>query len=116
MVPQTRSDATWNLICRLFNYMRRHFWCLIAIAAVYLTIRPAAVRPDDESRPWIEPGARGALRYVSDVDGNTIPDFSNCGYQGGDVPLPEVPTVVVLEPAPGDDTQRIQQALNGVSP
>ncbi|MCE5218296.1 hypothetical protein LLH03_14830, partial [bacterium] len=48
------------------------------------------------------PGPEGKLVYVPDEQGNTIPDFSNCGYKGGGVRLPEVPVKVILEPAEGD--------------
>ena len=45
---------------------------------------------------------------------NIIPDFSHAGYMGGGVALPEVPTVITLSPAEGDDTERIQKAINQV--
>ncbi|MFP4248759.1 MAG: hypothetical protein ACLFU7_03810 [Armatimonadota bacterium] len=57
----------------------------------------------------------GSLVYEADERGNTIPDFSNCGYRGGGVPLPEVPARVTLEPEDGDDTERIQAAIDEVS-
>ncbi|MEL6178792.1 MAG: hypothetical protein AAFS10_07555, partial [Myxococcota bacterium] len=44
-----------------------------------------------------------------------LPDFSHAGYMGGGVPLPDVPTVVTLDPAPGDDLARIQAAIDEVS-
>jgi len=48
-----------------------------------------------------------------DEQGNVIPDFSNVGYLGGGVKLPEVPAVIELSPNPaGDDRQRIQAALD----
>ena len=56
----------------------------------------------------------GRLTYVSDFEGNRIPDFSHAGYKGGGVPLPEVPTVITLYPQDGDDTNRIQAALDEV--
>jgi hypothetical protein len=65
----------------------------------------------------VYPGADGKLVYAADEQGNTIPDFSQCGYQGGGVALPDVPVKLVLEPANGaeDDTARIQAALNELS-
>ena len=59
-------------------------------------------------------GASGALTYTTDDEGNRIPDFSNAGYQGGGVPLPEVAARLTLTALEGDDTQRIQAALDAV--
>ncbi|MCZ8512038.1 glycosyl hydrolase family 28-related protein [Paenibacillus filicis] len=58
---------------------------------------------------------KGMLRYVPDYRGNTIPDFSNAGYMGGGVKLPEVQVKVTVEPGEGDDTARIQAAIDQVS-
>ncbi|HML76036.1 MAG TPA: hypothetical protein PKB02_16215 [Anaerohalosphaeraceae bacterium] len=46
---------------------------------------------------------------------NRLPDFSTCGYRSGGVAIPEIPVVQTLEPQEGDDTQRIQAAINSVS-
>jgi hypothetical protein len=46
---------------------------------------------------------------------HTVPDYSRAGYMGGGVALPFVPSVVVLEPAAGDDGARIQGAINSVA-
>ncbi|MFP4191746.1 MAG: peptidoglycan-binding protein [Candidatus Hydrogenedentota bacterium] len=56
----------------------------------------------------------GRLTYVSDEEGNRIPDFSHAGYRGGGVALPEVPVQVALDPGEDDDTERIQQAIDTV--
>src|SRR4030095_6193143 len=42
-------------------------------------------------------------------------DFSNCGYRGGGVPIPDVPANVTLAPGNGNDTQRIQSALDQIA-
>jgi hypothetical protein len=58
----------------------------------------------------------GRLVYGQDTQGNHIPDFSAVGYGGGGVPLPNVATRITLNPQPtGDDTARIQQALDQVA-
>lgn len=57
-------------------------------------------------------GADGKLAYVPDYLGNRLPDFSHAGYMGGGVALPEVPVVVEVTPGEGDDTDRIQAAIN----
>lgn len=56
----------------------------------------------------------GRLTYVADEEGNYIPDFSHAGYRGGGVPLPNVPVKITLDPEDGDDTVRLQQALDDV--
>ncbi len=64
-------------------------------------------------------GEGGKLTYTPDELGNTIPDFSNVGYQYGDVPIPEIATMVEVSPVDGDDGATIQAAINslyGVEP
>lgn len=62
------------------------------------------------------------LTYVHfPVEGQTdslhvIPNFSHAGYLGGGIAIPEdIPVKVTIDPAPGDDTQRIQAAIDQVS-
>ncbi|MCH8494378.1 MAG: hypothetical protein LAT57_01940 [Balneolales bacterium] len=59
----------------------------------------------------------GQLTLIADKNGDRIPDFSWVGYHHSSRPLPEVPTVKVLEPLEGDadDTERIQAAIDAVS-
>ena len=52
-----------------------------------------------------------------DKYGNKVPDFSNCGYQGGGVAIPDIPVKETLKPCAkncGDDGARIQAALDKV--
>ena len=45
--------------------------------------------------------------------GDRLPDFSFCGYRNGGVKLPDVPTLVTLEPSGAEDESvRIQTALD----
>ena len=60
-------------------------------------------------------GADGRLVYVSDEEGNRVPDFSYAGYRAGGVPLPDVPTRQTVAPGDGDDTAAIQAAIDAVS-
>lgn len=70
---------------------------------------------------WVFYGKDGRLCYKEDEKRNRIPDFSQAGYRTGTVPLPgtkegvEVPVQAELSPAEGDQTARIQQAINQVS-
>jgi hypothetical protein len=50
-----------------------------------------------------------------DGAGNRIPDYSYAGYKYGEAALPGVPEVLRLSPAAGDNTARIQQALDQVA-
>lgn len=60
--------------------------------------------------------SNGALQYRKDKQGNRIPDFSQVGYHAGDKAIPSVPVEKSLAPTPsGDDTGRIQAALNAVA-
>lgn len=56
----------------------------------------------------------GRLTYISDQEGNRIPDFSHSGYRGGGIDLPYLPVKITLAPQAGDDTERIQKALRDV--
>ncbi|MCA9258440.1 MAG: hypothetical protein KDA61_04530 [Planctomycetales bacterium] len=51
------------------------------------------------------------LAYAASDRGDRIPDFSTAGYARGAAPLPAPPIVAVIQPSGGDDTRRIQLAL-----
>lgn len=78
----------------------------------------AALRPGAEPGRTVlvglEPGGR--LRYPAySAGGDTLPDFSHCGFGGGGVALPVAPVRERLTPQPGgDDAPRIQAALDRV--
>jgi hypothetical protein len=56
----------------------------------------------------------GRLTYAADSEGNRIPDYSYAGYRYGQVPIPSIPEVMRITPVSGDNTARIQQALDQV--
>ncbi|MEU3462976.1 hypothetical protein ABZ721_23910 [Streptomyces sp. NPDC006733] len=57
----------------------------------------------------------GHLTYTADSHGDRVPDFSSAGYRGGKA-LPDAPAKVQLTVvASGDDTTRIQAALDKVA-
>ncbi len=65
--------------------------------------------------PLISMGKDGRLLYHPDARGNRVPDFSNCGYTGGDQPIPNAPVQVVVAPVDGDETAHIQKAIDYVA-
>jgi hypothetical protein len=65
--------------------------------------------------PIISMGNDGRLVYDADAKGNRVPDFSTCGYAGGDRRIPDAPVRVVVSPVAGDETARIQKAIDYVS-
>lgn len=65
---------------------------------------------------WVHAGDDGKLEYRVTKGGNRIPDFSMAGYGGGGVPLPSVETTLIIaSQSSGDDTARIQAALDEVA-
>ncbi|HXU77468.1 MAG TPA: hypothetical protein VN794_12925, partial [Methylomirabilota bacterium] len=65
--------------------------------------------------PAVALDAAGKLIYNATPEGDRIPDFSCCGYAGGDRPIPDASVLVVVDPVPGDSTARIQRALDYVA-
>lgn len=65
-----------------------------------------------------ENGTLNYKRYANTGESDSIhkiPDFSHAGYKMGGVKLPEIPTVLTIQPVAGDNTQHIQNAINQVS-
>lgn len=56
----------------------------------------------------------GKLVYVSDDEGNRIPDFSYAGYKSSETEIPEVTVVKSISPITGDNTAHIQSAIDEV--
>jgi hypothetical protein len=57
--------------------------------------------------------AQGKLTYLTDNEGNRIPDFGYVGYNYGE-PLPSVAVKKTISPVSGDNTSHIQNAVNAV--
>ncbi len=77
-------------------------------------LRDPDVLPAGGTATLVRPGPDGRLVYGRDPDGNRICDFSYAGYRGGGVAIPNVPVRATLEPRAGDDTARIQAAVDRV--
>lgn len=56
--------------------------------------------------------SKGKLVYTKDKKGNRLPDFSLVGYHYGEKAIPDVPVKITLSSSEGDDTERIQEALD----
>lgn len=91
---------------------RRNFYAIAFIGLIIMM--GSRVQAQCASR-LVYPGEDGRLVYVPDAQGNRIPDFSNVGYMGGVVDIPDVPVRVTLGPTFGDQTARIQAAIDQVS-
>jgi hypothetical protein len=78
---------------------------------------PAPGREKGTTR-LVSVGPDGGLTYAAyTLQGDTLPDFSHCGYGGGGVPLPRADVRETLVPDAGgnaDDTPRIQAAIDRV--
>src|SRR5437773_1219577 len=57
----------------------------------------------------------GKLAYATTDHGDRVPDFSYCGYRLGEVAIPDVPVRVVVPRRDGDQTARIQAAIDYVA-
>jgi hypothetical protein len=88
-------------------------WSLLGVCLLCTIASGAAAWDPKTNKPLSQEG--GKLVYTSDKQGNRIPDFSYCGYMGGERPIPDVPVCVVVPVAEGDATQRIQRALDYVA-
>jgi hypothetical protein len=64
---------------------------------------------------WAFGGPDHRLHYRYDARGNSIMDFSSAGYHAGGVKLPSAVVAQRLTPAPGDNTARIQAALDNAT-
>ena len=89
-----------------------------AATAKFEADRDAALEQAERAgTAWVALDKGGRLVYGKTADGSHVPDFSNVGYHGGDLPLPgrsAIPTLATLtaDPGGGDDTARIQAALD----
>lgn len=100
---------------------------LVAMAANPTSAEKAIVTAPPQATPDPSPsglsrlvrlGANGKLIYAPyTTQGDTIPDFSNCGYMGGGVRIPDMAVKLTLRPQAGnaDDTKRLQAAIDQIA-
>ncbi|MEX0987523.1 MAG: T9SS type A sorting domain-containing protein [Bacteroidales bacterium] len=105
-----KSDRTMNnpyptqslILCMLF---------ILLSETVLGQPDPALVYPDENDH----------LVYVKHANtqetnaNNIIIDYSNCGFMGGGIAIPDIPVRITLYPQFGDDQERIQAAIDSVS-
>ena len=71
--------------------------------------------PKKPLAPIISTGTEGKLVYDADANGNRVPDFSTAGYASNEKQIPDVPVRVVVSAIQGDETARIQKAIDYVA-
>jgi len=93
------------------------FRTFLLLATVAASVAGFAATESGPVASLVHPGSDGRLVYAPYTpEGDTILDFSNCGFSGGGVALPNAVERIRLESAPsGDDTARIQAALDEVA-
>lgn len=64
---------------------------------------------------WVWPGLSERLLYKATEVGDRVPDFSAVGFEFGRSEIPNIAQAVFVEPGPGDDTARIQTAIDRVA-
>jgi len=65
--------------------------------------------------PPVRVTENGKLAYTTDERGNRVPDFSFCGFEKSEKPIPNVPVKIKVPLQKGDATAKIQAALDYVS-
>ncbi|MDB5327144.1 MAG: pectate lyase [Phycisphaerales bacterium] len=71
--------------------------------------KPAAKRPAPQ--PAVSERG-GKLSYVTQPNGDRVPDFSYAGYAGSNRPIPTVPAKLLVGAPAEDNTRAIQAAIN----
>ncbi len=78
-------------------------------------ILPAVAKGKAGIAALVSMGTDGKLTYDASELGDRVPDFSHCGYWGGDRAIPNPPVRAVVAVQSGDATGRIQSAIDYVS-
>jgi len=88
--------------------------CRAAAGGLLAILATAAAVAAPESS-WVFRAADGQLDYRIEADGDRIPDFAAVGFGAGWTDLPAAPPAMIsLAPIAGDNTARIQAALDAV--
>ncbi len=80
----------------------------------YCASYPRPLPPGGWEAAAVRYNAAGRLVYATESGQNRIPDFSHAGYENGTGLVPSVPEATRVSPGDGDDTARIQAAIDSV--
>jgi hypothetical protein len=95
--------------------MKKIFGQTLLIFFLALTNGSICIAQSSSKSQWVYPDTKGKLVYKTMENGDKIMDFSYAGYMGGGVALPNVPAKITLSSSTGDNSDAIQQAIDGVS-
>ncbi|GGZ21447.1 hypothetical protein GCM10007049_12650 [Echinicola pacifica] len=98
----------WGLFNQ--NSGKMFFSNFLVLSLLGFLCLPAKARQEDQAVYYKD----GKLHYSALQNGDRMPDFSFCGYGSSEVPIPNLPAKVLLSPEEGDNTARIQAALEYV--
>ena len=87
----------------------------IASMVLFMYIQVSNAQDIPPAVSLVYPGIDGKLVYVADSLGNKIPDFSNAGYKGGGITIPNVPVRATVWPIAGDNSDKVQKVIDSVS-
>ena len=90
----------------------------LVLGALFLSLiasQPSAAQGPDRSQRFLYPSTNGQLVYAPDSLGNRVPDYSHCGFQSGNAPIPDVQAKILVESIETDATAIIQKAIDYVS-
>src|SRR5699024_10003569 len=103
---------------RIFLQMKEWNSCVISILLVLCIIlgmsKAGCSQQSGVTRP-VPKTKQDELEYSKDDRGNRNPDYSYAGYMAGEQPIPDVPVRIVVPLKQGDDTRRIQAAIDYVA-
>jgi hypothetical protein len=94
-----------------FNPIRR----TICFSLIIIIFWPGIISGQNWQSSKVQMDASGKLTYTTDDEGNRIPDFSYAGYRNSEEEIPFIKTVSTIEPVAGDNTNRIQNAINAIA-
>lgn len=117
-MTSTCNSTDNRIVFNLFAMLRQLGGVLSAV--IFTLATPPAVMGQPASS-LVYVGSDGRLEYSGYANqgqtsaSNRVIDYSYAGYKSGGRSIPIVPVEATVSPGPGDDTSRIQQAINTVS-
>src|SRR4051794_15518126 len=96
-------------VARVFNPCRSARLGVVLSTFVCLSVLAA-----EKEQPLIAE-ANHKLVYRTESNGDRVPDFSYAGYRAGEVAISDVPIRVVVSPIAGDNTARVQAAIDYIA-